>query len=233
MRRTAPADKRGDRLKPGRCHSRFYVLTRLRQEMEHVIAGDLPESNGDLLVVDLGCGKMPYRPLFEAAGCRYLGADLPGNGIAELTIGDDGRVQFEDGGADVVVSTQVLEHVDEPSAYLAEAWRCLRPGGRIVLSTHGYWMYHPDPGDYWRWTASGLKRTVEMAGFTVVRLSGVVGLGASGLQLLQDGTIGCIPRVLRKPYAYLINRSMYVADRVTTGASRAKDAAVFIVIGEK
>ena len=53
---------------------------------------------------------------------------------------------------DAVLSTQVLEHVADPGALPAERFRVLRPGGRLLLSTHGIFVYHPDPDDYWRWT---------------------------------------------------------------------------------
>ena len=44
-----------------------------------------------------------------------------------------------------------------PARYLAECFRVLRPGGRLLLSTHGMFVYHPDPDDYWRWTCAGLR----------------------------------------------------------------------------
>src|SRR5205823_2015302 len=69
---------------------------------------------------------------------------------------------------------------------LSECLRVLRPGGRMLLSTHGVFPYHPDPVDLWRWTCEGLRREVEQVGFEVVRFEGVIGMAATGLQLLQD-----------------------------------------------
>ena len=85
-----------------------------------------------------------------------------------------------------MLSTQVLEHVSDPRLYLAEAFRVLRPGGRMLLSTHGTFSYHPDPVDYWRWTCAGLRRIVVAEGFEVERFEGIVGMGATGLQLFQE-----------------------------------------------
>jgi hypothetical protein len=36
-----------------------------------------------------------------------------------------------------------------------------------MLTTHGLFEDHACPYDYWRWTASGLRRLVEQAGFKV------------------------------------------------------------------
>ena len=47
------------------------------------------------------------------------------------------------------------------------SYRALRPGGTLVLSTHGMFEEHGCPDDYWRWTGFGLRRAVEDAGFQV------------------------------------------------------------------
>lgn len=71
------------------------------------------------------------------------------------------------GAYDGILSTQVLEHVPDPQVYLLDAHRMLRPGGRLVLTTHGIWEDHPTPGDYHRWTAQGLREELTVAGFEV------------------------------------------------------------------
>jgi len=48
--------------------------------------------------------------------------------------GDAGQLPLDDGAMDAVVMLDVLEHVPEPDAVLAEAHRVLRPGGVLVLS---------------------------------------------------------------------------------------------------
>ena len=40
----------------------------------------------------------------------------------------------------------------------ASSRRVTRPGGRVLLSTHGAMVYHPNPVDLWRWTRAGLER---------------------------------------------------------------------------
>jgi SAM-dependent methyltransferase len=81
------------------------------------------------------------------------------------------RCPAPDGHFDGILSTQVLEHVPEPRAYLADALRMLRPGGRLALTVPGIWEDHHDEdgsnGDYRRWTAQGLRRDLETAGFAV------------------------------------------------------------------
>lgn len=48
---------------------------------------------------------------------------------------EDGRAPFEDGTFDVVVSVEVLEHVEDLDGYLSDILRLLRPGGAFVWTT--------------------------------------------------------------------------------------------------
>jgi SAM-dependent methyltransferase len=183
-------------------------------------------------VLDYGCGSMPYRFLFPE-DVKYVGADLLGNPDASLHLNSDGTVPVDDSSFDVVVSTQVLEHAGEPRLYLSECFRVLRPGGQLLLSTHGVFVYHPDPGDYWRWTCAGLKREIEYAGFEVTRFEGVFGLAATGLQLVQHAIWVRLPRLLRALLALCMQALVTVADRLQSQESRDVDAAVFALIATK
>ena len=132
-----------------------------------------------------------------------------------------------------MLSTQVLEHVRDPQVYLAECMRVLRPGGRLLLSTHGIMVYHPDPVDYWRWTGEGLKRAVEQAGFKVVRFEGIMGLGATGVQLVQDSLYWRLPRRMQPVFAFVMQRLARLLDRHESDESRRLNSLVFALVAEK
>ena len=163
-------------------------------------------------VVDYGCGVQPYRDEIPA-GATYLGADLPGNDLAELEIAADGTIPLPDASVDLVLSTQVLEHVEEPGRYLAECRRVLRLDGSLVLSTHGIMYYHRDPEDYWRWTLPGLTKLLGDHDFEVVGTKGVLALAPAALQILQDGTMWKVPRRLQRAYAFVMQAAIEFADR--------------------
>src|SRR5581483_7858547 len=105
-------------------------------------------------IVDMGCGNSPYELLFRGEGTVYVKCDL--EGAVDYILRPGEQVSLADGSADGVVSFQVLEHVADLDWYLGECRRVLRPGGWLLLSTHGVWLYHPHPTDYRRWTHDGL-----------------------------------------------------------------------------
>ena len=182
-------------------------------------------------VLDYGCADLPYGRFFPP-DTDFVGADLPGNPMAALELNPDGTVPAEDEAFDAVLSTQVLEHVEDPALYLSECFRVLRPGGRLLLSTHGVFMYHPDPDDYWRWTCAGLQRAVRGPGFEIERFEGIIGPLATCLQMTQDSVYWRLPRLLRPIFAFVMQSLIALADRESPERRRL-DAAIFAVIAGK
>jgi SAM-dependent methyltransferase len=105
----------------------------------------------------VGCGVKPYYPWFEPFVSEYVGLDIGDNPNADLQ-GTIESIPAEDESFDFVLCTQVLEHCDDPAQGVRELRRVTRPGGRVLLSTHGVMVYHPSPNDLWRWTHEGLER---------------------------------------------------------------------------
>lgn len=174
----SPSDAR-QRLHPSLRDFDYIHLSDLRDALRPLAAAVV----GDVL--DYGCGSMPYRRLFPSAR-SYRGADFPSNPQADLHLPPSGRLEaVGDSSVDVVVSLQVLEHVPDPQQYLAECHRVLRPGGQLLLSTHGTWEYHPVPADYFRWTHQGLEQLIRFAGFGAVQGYAVTDGTRALLQLAQ------------------------------------------------
>jgi SAM-dependent methyltransferase len=211
-------------------HRYAHHIRTLPLRLEALADGLLRPPDGRLL--DYGCADVPYRDFF-ATDADYVAADLVGNPHATLELNPDGTVPEPDETFDAVLSTQVLEHVTDPGLYLAEAFRVLRPGGRLLLSTHGTFVYHPDPDDYWRWTCAGLQRAVREAGFEVVHFEGIIGPVPTGIQLIQDAIYWKLPRFLQAPFALIMQTLVRITDRLHTQERRDLDAQVYAVIAEK
>lgn len=227
---TSPASERGERLYPPKNSRVFWHLSALRDLYAKVIK-DFVAHNQDTNLLDFGCGNMPYRPLFPEI--NYIGADFPGNELAEVQIDSDGSLHISDDSVDIVLSSQVLEHVANVEHYLNESHRVLRPSGLLLLSTHGVWRYHPDPCDFWRWTCDGLKRTITAADFEIVFFQGIMGPEATALQLWQDSVATRMPSWLRSTFYRYMQWRIRRADERCSKTARDKDACVYLVVARK
>lgn len=217
-----------------RSSGRYYIMSLIYRQLcafieQAMISVEQP------VIVDYGCGQRPYEPLFAPYNdVQYIGADLADNPQAEVYLTNDGALPLDDESADLVLSTQVLEHVLDPMLYLMEAGRVLKPGGRLILSTHGYWMFHPHPTDLWRWTSQGLRHIVEHQGFLIEDFAGLMGLPATGLHLFQDG-VGMwsrLPRRVRPAFYWLMQWLIQIIDNPQRQGER-KDAAVYMLVARK
>jgi len=140
-----------ERRRPSRGERSWSMLAPLSLWLEE--AGRAAEEQR---VLDVGCGVKPYLPFFATAR-EYVGVDVvPGEQVDVVASVE--HLPLEDASFDVVICIQVLEHVDDPVRALRELHRVTRPGGRLLLSTHGTQVFHPAPNDYWRWTHTGLAR---------------------------------------------------------------------------
>ncbi len=93
-------------------------------------------------VLDIGAGTCPYRADFSHCRYethdfkRYEGVKLGGsNDYGDIDhISDIEKIPLPDASFDVVLCTEVLEHVPEPIVALREIARLLKPGGRLLLT---------------------------------------------------------------------------------------------------
>lgn len=154
-------------------------------------------------ILDIGCGLGVYVRKFREFSDRVCGIDIDAKRLVEgakttpglmLSVGE--HLPFRDGTFDVVVLNEVIEHVRDDRATMAEAMRILAPGGRIVIyapnrlypfETHGIYLgkrfvfgnipfinWLPDPlrnrlvPHARAYTRSGIRRTYRGLGADVV-----------------------------------------------------------------
>ncbi len=110
------------------------------------------------------------RPYVEAhRPALYVGVDqVDGPGVdlvmsAEMLVDRLGRGVY-----DIVISTEMLEHVQDWRPCIAQMCEVLRPGGLLLLTTRSPgFPFHPFPVDRWRYTVDVARRIVEAAGLVV------------------------------------------------------------------
>lgn len=125
--------------------------------------------------LDVGCGGQPFRKLLEACGFAYHAIDTqaqPGITLDAVCAIDEPippeLSQLAGDGFDLVLCTEVLEHVlDWPAAW-TNLHRLLAHGGRLIITCPHLYPLHEEPYDFWRPTPHALRRFAERFGFAIV-----------------------------------------------------------------
>lgn len=156
-----------ERRKPDKKNPYKFTLDRIREAVEK-FSEEIPK---DSVILDFGCGERPYCPLLKDKAKQYVGLDIDvspeTNNSINFSIKEGERLPFKNDYFDVVISTQVLEHIKDLNFYVAELKRVLKKDGYMLITAAFSWDFHPYPRDYWRITKDGYNFLFD--GFSEIR----------------------------------------------------------------
>ena len=155
-------------------------------------------------VLDVGCGTGPVIELLSKKypGKHFVGLDITPAMIevaqlkklpnAEFIVGDAENLPFGDGNFDAVLCANSFHHYPNPGAFLREAHRVLRPGGKLILRDYtsndiAVWLMNTfelplarlaGHGDVRILKLGEFRELVEAAGFAIEQLAAQKGFRA-------------------------------------------------------
>ena len=100
------------------------------------------------------------RPMVESFSPReYIGVDMQmGRGVDQICDAAHLLNRFGSNRFDVVISTELLEHVINWQKVVHNLKQILKPGGLLLLTTRSRgFQYHGYPFDFWRYELSDIK----------------------------------------------------------------------------
>jgi SAM-dependent methyltransferase len=131
----------------------------------------MPLMKSGVKVLDAGSGREQEQYLrgeLLATGATLETCDFcAGPGVDHVA--DVSALPMADNSYDIVLSTQVLEHVMDPQKVVSEMARVLKPGGYLFLTTPQSSPLHNLPWNYFNFTNLGLRLLFEKAGMTVIK----------------------------------------------------------------
>lgn len=157
--------------------------------------------NKDMTILDIGCGNGYLANYLIAQGYNVHGTDASEKGIAIANKTNPGRFFVQDLSTDglpvglqhisfdTIISTEVIEHLYNPEAFVGFCKDALAKNGQLIISTpyHGYfknlmlslfnkWDTHANPmwlgGHIKFWSKKTLTELLTTSGFTVTRFKG-------------------------------------------------------------
>lgn len=107
-------------------------------------------------VIEIGSRDVngTIRPKIELYGpSEYVGVDIEkGPGVDKICYGEDLVETFGKESFDVIISTEVLEHVKNWKKVISNIKNICKSNGIIIITTRSYgFPYHGFPYDFWRY----------------------------------------------------------------------------------
>lgn len=137
------------------------VAEQVRKQLDHIAV----RADGAARVLDIGCGGQPFRDDLERRGYHYSGMDLENENVRPDSIGRiDANLPVALTQAppfDLVLCTEVLEHVPDWETAFRNLTQLTAPGGHLVVTCPHFYLLHEEPWDYWRPTPYALRHFGE------------------------------------------------------------------------
>tara|TARA_Y100001933_G_C19001117_1_gene564699 strand:+ start:1185 stop:1907 length:723 start_codon:yes stop_codon:yes gene_type:complete len=129
----------------------------------------ITDSGPETRILDIGCGEKPFRELFGKSNC-YIGVDLRASSQADIYADLNQPLPIKSNSADIIICSEVLEHVENPNQLIKEMSRCLTPNGVIYISCPFAYPIHGQPFDYQRLTSYYFTKTLARCGLKIKEL---------------------------------------------------------------
>jgi SAM-dependent methyltransferase len=148
-------------------------MTPLLQKAISEALKTIPEPANGAYALDIGAGECPLRPTIEKMGYSYKSLDIEQNSANNIDFVS--RIDVElprdllrGASCDLLLLTEVLEHVPDWEVAFRNLATLLKTGGYCIISSPFFYMLHEEPYDFWRPTNHAIRFYAERHGLEVV-----------------------------------------------------------------
>jgi ubiquinone/menaquinone biosynthesis C-methylase UbiE len=205
--------KTEERIIPENFKSKEEYLIYLRHLFAYEIAKN--EISDNVFALEVGCGEGYGTYLLSKKATKIIGLDINKDTIAHASmkyesenckfkVYDGQIIPYKDNTFDVVISFQVIEHIQNETKYISEIYRVLKKNGIFIISTPNK-NYRLKPGQK-PWNRFHLKEYYpnELENVLKMEFSNVKVWGIRGVKNVQRIEIERIKKRSIKKYFYKI-----------------------------
>jgi len=209
------------RLYPSLFAANYLVLSNRRVHMQQFFAR--METVGRVL--DVGAQYCPYYPLFKNKCESYTSLDIVDTPIVDIVSDAEAMMDVADNSFDLVLCTQVLEHVQNPARVVDECFRVLKPGATLIATVPCIFPQHGYPADNWRFMPDGFRYLLRA--FSHVEILGELDLAESFASVncyygqVLTGRMGTVGRAINPLWNFAANVCGRALSRVLRPFSRS------------
>jgi 2-polyprenyl-3-methyl-5-hydroxy-6-metoxy-1,4-benzoquinol methylase len=144
------------------CPQEAFIVPLLKEEIDSLVARYLVPTQSKAKILDVGCGRQPFRGVFEAKGYQYLSLDTqqtPERSVDFICEMDKLLPSeiLEQAPFEAIFCTEVLEHIADWDMTFRNFSHLLAPGGKLLITCPQFYPMHEEPYDFWRPTLYALQ----------------------------------------------------------------------------
>lgn len=156
-------------MKNGPAHQEQLSYSLRRQYVDDFLERQFSTTQTGTLGLDVGGHKNEKRGKFDPTHLNPIVLNISAQKDLDVS-GDAAWLPFEQGTFEWILCSELLEHVNEPSQVLSEAFRVLKVKGKLIITVPFLFRVHADPVDIGRYTQWYWQRHLEAAGFSSVQI---------------------------------------------------------------
>lgn len=186
--------------------------------------------------MDLGCGQVPlyllYKDFVDEVVCVDWENSLHRNEHLDHSCDLTNPLPFDGDTYDVIILSDVLEHIPNPQNLANEMDRVLKPDGILFLNVPFMYLVHEKPFDYYRYTEFALRMLFEKSGLIIETIEAIGGLpeilADFSAKLCAHFRCGKIPAILIQKVAAMFVETV-VGRKISQSTSSTFPLAYFLI----
>lgn len=148
----------------------FFSATQRRLILDELLSSHSYIFSNESIVLDIGGRDRGAFKKPKSKVKKWIFADIETRHNPDIVLDVSDMKEIASDSTDIILATELFEHVEKPEDGLRECFRILKKDGIMILSVPFLYRIHGDPFDFQRWTDKKWTKELELIGFRIDEL---------------------------------------------------------------